>query len=57
MDTAQILPYVGAAYGGIWVVLIGYLILLGRRQARLEKEAALLGSHLTKKESPGRIEE
>ena len=53
MDIKEVLPYVGAAYGGIWFVLLVYMIMLGRRQARLEKETELLGSRLKQQENKG----
>lgn len=51
MEIKDALPYVGAAYGGIWFVLVVYLINLGRRQAHLEKEAELLSKRLSQTET------
>lgn len=53
MDINEALPYVGAAYGGIWAVLLIYALTLGRRMARLEKETELLGNRLKQQENKG----
>ena len=51
MEIREALPYVATAYGGIWVVMMIYMIFLGRRQARLEKEAELISLRLQQQES------
>ena len=39
------LPLIAAAYGFIWVVLLGYVWTIGRRLQKVEGELAQLESH------------
>jgi len=44
-------PYVIAAYGVLWVALIGYVTLVLRRIMRLEKEVVVLEESLERRTS------
>jgi CcmD family protein len=47
-------PFVAAAYSIIWILVVGYVIVLARGIARVRKEAAELRARLEREAPPGR---
>ena len=50
MPLAEAVKYVAAAYGAVLLVLIAYLIVAGRRIARLQRDVRALDDELTRRE-------
>ena len=50
LETA--IPYVAAAYIGIWAVLFGYLVVLGGRLSGLRRQVDTLTAVVSKKNKP-----
>ncbi len=49
MEIKEALPYVAAAYMGIWVVLLGYVFVLNNRLSGVKKELGALSEALDKR--------
>ncbi len=49
MQLKQAVPYVVAAYMGIWVVLFVYMFIVNNRLSRLKKELSVLSKAFEKK--------
>ena len=49
MGIKESLPYILAAYIGIWVILFAYVILMQNKLAGIKKELASLGRVLDRK--------
>jgi hypothetical protein len=49
MPLAEAVKYVAAAYGAVLLVLIGYLIVAGRRIGRLQRDVRVLDEELTRR--------
>ena len=52
VSLATAVPYVAAAYIGIWVILFGYLISLGGKLAGLRRQVDVLADAVKAKGSP-----
>lgn len=49
MEFNEAVPYVVAAYMGIWVVLLGYVLSVNGKLSKINKELGVLGKTLEKK--------
>jgi len=50
MPLAEAAKYVAAAYGAVLLVLIGYLIVAGRRIGRLQRDVRVLDEELSRRQ-------
>ena len=52
VSLATAIPYVAAAYIGIWVILFGYLVSLGGKLSGLRRQVDVLADAVKAKSSP-----
>ncbi len=50
MPLAEAVKYVAAAYGAVLLVLVGYLVVAGRRISRLQRDVRVLDEELIRRE-------